>query len=54
MGVFEQKWLYLGKFWYSCKHGCNWGKVVVLGQKLLCLGKMVVFLQKWLYSDKGG
>ena len=28
-------------------------KVVKFGQKLLCLGKMVVFVQMWLYSCKG-
>ena len=52
MDVFGQKWLYSGK------SGCNRAKVVVIGQKLLLSGWVVVFVkvvgfeQKWLYSGK--
>ena len=47
--VFRRKWLYL------VKSGCILVKVVVLGQKDFCSGKVVVFGQKSsvrLYSGK--
>ena len=56
MVVFGQKWLYSGK------SGCIWGKsgyipesgfsraiVVVCGQKMWYLGKVVVTGQMWFY-----
>ena len=41
MVVFGQKWL------YSSKSGSFRAKVVLLGKKMLFLGKVVVFGKKW-------
>ena len=53
MVVFDQNWLYLDK------SGCTRVVLVVIGKKSLHFGKsgfirtkVVVFEQKWLYSDK--
>ena len=50
IGCILGKWLYSGKvvvfrqkLFYSCKCCCIRAKVVVIGQKLLHSGKMVVF-----------
>ena len=58
-GCIEAQWLYSGKtrfilakLMYLGKSGCNRAKVVVFVQKLLYSGKSGGIWAKWLYSGK--
>ena len=48
MVVFGKKWLYYGRLVVFEQTGCNRAKMVSIR------GKVVVVLQKWLYSGKSG
>ena len=50
-GSVRAKWLYSDKVVVFGQSGCNRAKLVVFGQ-MLYLCKVVVFVQKWLYSVK--
>ena len=58
MILFEQKWLYSGKSYFSRVGWFYSGEVVVFGQKLLYSsislysGKTGCIRAKWLYLDK--
>ena len=45
--------MYSSKSGYNWQDGCFRAEVVVFEQKLLYLGKVVLFGKKWLYSEKG-
>ena len=52
MVVFGQKWLYLGKWFYSGKSGCIWAKWLYWGKNGSIRAKVVVLGKKWLNPDK--
>ena len=52
--VFGQNWLYSGKKDFIRGKWLYSGTVDVIDKKVVVLGKVIVFLQKWLCSSKNG